>query len=83
VDAIDQFVLGIALQVQQMVAGFTGAALQILVDLRQGRCAVECPVRGCRAGSGWGRAAPVALPSAVPCFDEQSAEPGDYAAKPL
>jgi hypothetical protein len=37
VDAVDQFVLGIALQIQQMMAGFTGAALQILIDLRQGR----------------------------------------------
>ncbi len=37
VDAIDQFVLGVALQVQQMMAGFAGAPLQILIDLRQGR----------------------------------------------
>ncbi|MCY1184909.1 hypothetical protein D9M73_256410 [compost metagenome] len=40
VDAVDQFVLGVALQVQQMVTGFAGTAFQVLVDLRQRRGAV-------------------------------------------
>ncbi|MCY1187330.1 hypothetical protein D9M73_282930 [compost metagenome] len=45
-DAVDQFVLGIALQVQQMVAGFTGAAFQVLVDLRQRRGAIGARFAG-------------------------------------
>ncbi|MCY1283531.1 hypothetical protein D9M71_79900 [compost metagenome] len=33
---VDQFVLGIALQVHQVMTGLAGAALQVLVDLGQG-----------------------------------------------
>ncbi|MNL80978.1 hypothetical protein D3C87_2079650 [compost metagenome] len=45
-DAVDQFVLGIALQIQQMVAGFAGTAFQILVDLRQCRGAIGARFTG-------------------------------------
>jgi hypothetical protein len=34
-DAVDQFVLGVALQVKQMVTGITGPLFQILIDLSQ------------------------------------------------
>ncbi|MNF74604.1 hypothetical protein D3C84_566430 [compost metagenome] len=40
-DTVDQFILGIALQVLQVMAGGTGALLQVLVDLGQGNGAVD------------------------------------------
>ena len=45
-NALDQFVLGIALQVEQVVAGLAGAALQILVDLVEGDGAVDARLAG-------------------------------------
>ncbi|MNF54398.1 hypothetical protein D3C84_358260 [compost metagenome] len=45
-DSIDQFVLGIALQDHQVMAGLTGAPLQVLVDFGQGGCAVLVGLAG-------------------------------------
>ena len=44
--AVDQFILGIALQVEQMVAGIAGSLFQVLIDLRQGCCAVDARLAG-------------------------------------
>src|SRR5690606_11608098 len=45
-DALDQFVLGVGLQVQQMMAGVAGALLEILVDLRQRHRPVDARFAG-------------------------------------
>jgi hypothetical protein len=47
-DAINQFVLGIALQVLQMVAGITGPLFQIEVDLIEGHCPVDARFTGAK-----------------------------------
>ncbi|MNP44513.1 hypothetical protein D3C76_1383780 [compost metagenome] len=45
-DAVDQFVLRVALQVLQVMAGLAGAALQVLVDLVEGDRAVDAGLAG-------------------------------------
>ncbi|MNF38293.1 hypothetical protein D3C84_192370 [compost metagenome] len=45
-DAVDQFVFGVALQVLQMVAAGTGALFQVLVDLGQRHCTVHTWLAG-------------------------------------
>jgi len=45
-DAINQFILGIALQVEQMVAGFTCPSFQVKVDLIEGHCPVDARFMG-------------------------------------
>ncbi|MCY1440891.1 hypothetical protein D9M71_571820 [compost metagenome] len=46
VNAVDQFVFGVALQVLQMVACGAGTLLQVLVDLGQGHGAVVARLAG-------------------------------------
>ncbi|MNN85282.1 hypothetical protein D3C81_2025500 [compost metagenome] len=46
VDTVDQFVLGIALQVLQVMAGGACALLQVLVDLGQGHGAIDARFAG-------------------------------------
>src|SRR5690606_21016415 len=46
VDSLDQDVLGVALEVAQFMAGVTGPALQILVDLLQRGGAVDAGLAG-------------------------------------
>ncbi|MNH33126.1 hypothetical protein D3C79_936170 [compost metagenome] len=48
VDTVDQFVLGIALQVLQVMAGGAGALLQVLVDLRQSDGAIDARFAGAK-----------------------------------
>ncbi|MNF39649.1 hypothetical protein D3C84_206280 [compost metagenome] len=45
-NALDQLVLGIALQVEQMMTRLAGAALQIEVDLFQGGGAIDARLAG-------------------------------------
>jgi len=45
-DALDQFVLGVGLQMQQMMSAISGTLLQILIDLRQRHCAVDARLAG-------------------------------------
>jgi hypothetical protein len=45
-DAVDQFVLGVALQVKQMVTGITGPLFQILIDLSQSYRTVDTRFAG-------------------------------------
>jgi len=47
-DALDQLVLGIRLQMQQMMARGTGALLQILIDLRQRHRAIDTGLAGAK-----------------------------------
>jgi hypothetical protein len=82
-DAINQFVLGIALQVQQMVAGFTRPAFQIKVDLFQGHRPVDARFAGAKqvqVGSVKNQKGRHRLFLVI---DVGASEPGDYAAKPL
>ena len=47
-DTINQFILGIALQVEQMVAGFTCPSFQVEVDLIEGYCPVDARFAGAK-----------------------------------
>ncbi|MOA50992.1 hypothetical protein D3C78_1740810 [compost metagenome] len=83
VDAVDQFILGVALQVEQMVAGITGPLFQVLIDLGQGHCAVDARFTGAeqvQVGSVQHQKGRHLLFLVIYV---QLSEPGDYAAKPL